>query len=221
MPVVVSGSGAIPSSVTASEMIRYVLDYVQGSDEPHLRDVALRAINRSLDRINTVRWQKIVGYQDITFVASTQTYDLASDVKEPQTFMLLDSSDNLCRRLPFKEMGVMDWEHQVVSGTGYPQCYTLDYGQHQLRLERSPSSAFVAAYPTGRLRYYRRLAHLTQDSDQLGIPADFDWFIGWSGRADMAAARGERAAASDAQREAREAWATLRQNDFDTQPDYD
>ena len=89
--------GASTAYVTAPDSFaslkRYVVDYVQGGDDPDLLDVAGRAINRAIDSINMRHWQKLVGIQTIATTLNVTDYSLNNDVSAPRSLALLDSSD--------------------------------------------------------------------------------------------------------------------------------
>src|SRR5574339_231440 len=163
MPVVVTGGGTYsPGAMQANELIRAVLDYVQGTDDSHLRDVAKRELNLAIDEINTHNWRRLIVRQDITTVAGTAEYDLDATFKEPVRAALYDGSDIRIR------LSYMDWatflaELDFRTGSSPIETYSIDHENRLLVLSSTPDASYVAQYDTLKLWYYKRLVYLTDD----------------------------------------------------------
>src|SRR3972149_11467762 len=102
--VVGSSTAYTPAVNTAAEMVRSVLDYIQGGDDDQLQDVALRELNLALDECNARNWKKLLGSQEITLVVSTDAYTLDNAFKAPLVALLTDTTGRRLR-LGYEEGG--------------------------------------------------------------------------------------------------------------------
>lgn len=214
MTVVVDGSGTTtPGASSLADLRRCVLDYVQGSDDSHLLDVATRAINMAIDKVNAVPWKRMQSTQDIDFVAGTISYDLSATFKEAAHCELLNSSDLPIGRIYYKGLKTLMEENADRSTNGEPLYYSIDHPNRTFVLDRPPSSAFISNFPKARLWAKTRLARLTNAADQHGGPPEFDRFLCWDARADVAAVRGHSSSADRAMRAAEQIFRLLRVDD--------
>lgn len=215
-----SSTSFSPGPMGCSDMVRAILDYIQGGDDAELRDVALREMNMAVDDLNVRNWQKITTTQTITLVAPDDEYELASDFKDTLQARLVRSSSRKNRLIYEPYRRFMERFKDRDSHTS-PQFYTIDYSRRMLVLEGPPSSDFVATYDSIDLDYYKRMAYLTCGSSTHGGPPEFNSFLIWRGRAGVAAVRGERAAADRAEAKSAMIFRELRISDGDLQTDWE
>lgn len=199
---------------------RYVVDYVQGGDDPELLDIAGRAINRAIDRINAKTWQKMIARQTFNTRLNTAEYTLNNDFKDPINLSLLNSGQYPAKRLPYVDYKSMEIEYENAESAGCPTRYSIYYHTRTLVLSLDPAQSFVDDYPYMALLYHKRIPYLAKDSDRQETTPEFNGFIGWYGRADLAATRGERGLATDAKREASDIWRDLRESDNNIATDW-
>src|SRR5512144_1971196 len=207
-----SSASFTPSASTAAEMVRSVLDYVQGADDNELRDVALRELNFAIDEANARTWRKAITTQTITLVAGTDTYTLNDNFKDPIRAILLLNGDRK-DRLFFEEMITFLARFPDRLGTAAPGLYTIDYSNRLFMLEGQPNASFLLNYDSVELHYYLRFAHLAQDSDVHGGPPEFNAFFVWQARAGVAAIRGDQRLAGYAEGKAKAIYRELRVSD--------
>ena len=199
---------------------RYAVDYVQGGDDPELLDIAGRAINKAIDRLNTRNWKKNTQRQRITTTLDLIDYTINKDVKEPRALGLTNLDQYPNGRLGFKSYKTMESEHPVATSPGTPKYYTVYYVERLLSLDTRPNQAFVDTHPYMMFRYFRRIPYLVADSDQLLAPSEMSSFVGWESRFDLAAVRGESSLSKLAAQKAFQAWTDLLADDADTATDW-
>jgi len=199
---------------------RYVVDYVQGGDDPELLDIAGRAINRAIDRINAKTWIKLLARQTFTTTLNTAEYALNKDFKDPINLSLLNSGQYPAKRMPYVDYKSFEMEYPNAESPGYPTRYSIYYHTRTLVLSLDPAQPFVDAYPYMALLYHKRIPYLAKDSDRQETTPEFNGFIGWYARSDLAATRGERGLANDARGEAGSIWRDLRESDNTTDTDW-
>lgn len=219
MPGVGPSSTIIPAKRSFAQLQRFVADYVQAPDDAEALDTAGYGINSGIDHLNTYTWYKGLAYQDITTVLADADYDLDGEVKDPRTTELLNSSSNVQGTLDYLPIKSFLDERYIVTGSGEPCLYTLDYVNRLLLLDVPPTQAWVTLYPTIRFWYFPRFAKLIDADDTFTGPPEFETFLGWYGRAELASVRRPSAAGF-----AENKWQTilrrLRADDSNTQTDY-
>lgn len=189
MPVVTGGSSQTPAPRAFSTLKTDVARYVLLPNDTDALTVAADAINDAIHRLNTEIWQWNMTYQDISLSADTAEYSLSAAFKAPRHAHFLDVSGNYRASLDYWGPKSFDLEFPSITASGDPQGYTvynhLDTGN--ITLTPAPSSAFVASYPTLRMRYYARTQKLANAADVLAVPAEVEPFILWQAKAYMAA----------------------------------
>jgi hypothetical protein len=198
-----------------------VANYVQApADDAEVKSTILDTLNGGIGLINARKWYKLTGVTDLTMTAADDDIGLPATFKEPLACFTLNSSDERIRRLPFKPMKSLLIERQNNDTAGTPQAYGIDYPSRNLLLDIQPSSTWVSANPQLRLFFHKRLAELTQDSSESGGEPEFDWFIVWHARREIAAIR-EPSKFQLADRMAEQFMRDLRRSDTDQQSDWD
>lgn len=197
--------------------------YVLMPDDDEAIEIAAAGVRRAIDRLNTRKWRWALSYQDITFVAEQQSYDLNEDFKAPRRFTIFDVNSREQFRLDYKEWTTFADEDLVsISGSGDPYCYSSgnsnDYGTISLNV--APSSTWVATYPTGRIWYFRRVAYPVISSDPILVPSEVGGFLLASAEA-FCAARYAPDKESSARVRAEMLLKELRIDDLDTQTDWE
>jgi hypothetical protein len=211
-----------PSPASYHELRRYVVDFLQGANDPELLSVAGRAINSAIDFLNTSRhWIKITGKQDITTTLAVADYALNTDFRDPIELVLMNIRGYPQKRLPYKPYKTLSLENPDGTQDGTPAFYTIYYTERLFSLNRGPVQGWVNDHPYMRLRYHKRLSRMTDDSASHGGPPEFDAYIGWRARWDVAATRGEPQLALMARNEAERALAMLTTSDNEVFTDWD
>ena len=164
-----------PGFETLSFICKMAAGYVLMPDDDEANEIAQAGVRRAIDKLNTRRWNWALTYQDITFTAGTREYTLDTSFKAPRRLMILDTSSNESSRLSYLPWTTFINDILPVNSTqGTPSLYSVananDTGT--LTLEVIPSTAWVAAYPTGRLWYYRRVQYPTQASSVIAAPSE-------------------------------------------------
>lgn len=203
MVVTVGGSATIsPGSLSAAELIRAVLDYVQGSNDAELRDSARRELNMAIDEVNCRNWRRLLATQTITLVAGDDSYEVDSTFREPYRAVLYSGTS---RRLRLTYIPLQTFLDEYSDGTlsSQPGCYTIDHENRSLILEEGAGTSLLSIYDTIQLTGYKRLSYLVQDSDMHGGVPEFNAFLIWQARSGVAAIRGEDSLSMRAEAKAR------------------
>lgn len=212
-----------PGAANFAALKREVVDCVQGANDPELLDVAGRALNRAVNKLNTRTWAWSLTRQDITTVASQNNYSVNAAFKKAHKLQLLDSSSKVTSHLVYKEPKVFWDEHSEDTSDGSPCFYTVESPliRGEVILDPIPSSAWVALYPTMRLHYFSRVQALVQDADVLVVPSEVQIFVVAFARDRLASDRGEFAAANRERGLWITTWTDLVADDNDTMSDWD
>ena len=179
-----------PAVTQFSVLYGQVQSYVMSPSDTSAATLAKRWINDAIRKLNQRNWSWSLAAATITFTAGEggREYALQTNYKAPRSFELLDSSSRIVGNLAYRPPRTFDEEFPDRASTD-PSAYTvfnvLDNGY--LTLSGPPSSGWVTAYPTGRLRYYKRIALLSGDTDLIVAPTEVEPFVLWRACADAAA----------------------------------
>jgi len=210
----------VPGLSTLGSLKRDVLNYIQGTqDDSDLNNLAQRAINNGIDRINSRVWKQLVTKQTITLVADDDDYAMADDYKRPITMLRLNSSSNREGRIDFKPLQTFFNEHRDGTTSGDPRWYTVQHKQRLILFDVPVASSFATSYPTLEHWYHRRIPHLTADSSVLDAPPEFERFIISHAASTLAAMRGHQVL-NFARQEEELSWKELRIDDNNTVTDW-
>jgi len=211
-----------PGLRQASVLQKAVLSYVQApQDDDELNEHARNALNDAVDAINTRTWKKLHGHQDILLAADQWDYELASSFKDPLNCARINTNGDQNGRLEYKPLKTFLVEHDQATGSGMPRWYTIFYDQLRvLSLDLAPSSEYISSFPTLRLRYHRRVPHLTGPDSILGIPSEFESFVVWHAKAYIAADRAPQMVGY-AENKAQQTFKRLKVDDANIQTDWD
>lgn len=210
-----------PHPSSFASLKRYVVDYVQGVDDAELLDVAGRAINAAVDMLNAERsWIKVNRKQTIYLVADQIDYNINTDFKDPIYALLLNTSFMPTKRLNYKDYKTLALDNPNAEFSGSPWVYTIFYNERLFSFVITPTQDFVSSTPYVELRYHNRLQYMTADSDTHGGPPEFNAFIGWQARFDVATARGESNLARLAEIKALRVLDALKMSDNSTETDW-
>lgn len=198
----------IPGRKPANQLVSRVLSFLQEvQSDPELDQLALDGLNSGIALINGQEWKKFHGYQDITTVQGTVDYSLDDNFKDPITLDLLDASGNPDGFLEYKPYHRFMRMFPISTTESWPSHYTIFYDEQRLlTLNYQPQASFVSQYPTMRLRFHRREPELVGAAATTLTP-EFDWFLIWHARAELAADRNPdkyRIAKSEAERRFRQ-----------------
>jgi len=202
-------------------MISKAANFVQAdATDSEVKSTVLGMLNAGIAIINSRRWHKLTGSEDLTMAAADDDIGVATTFKEPVACFRLNSSDDRIGRLPFRPLRSLLMERPNNATAGSPRAYGIDYPNRNLILDVQPSATWVAANPKLRLYQHIRLAELAADGDQTGGEPEFDWFIVWHARRELAAQR-EPEKFGLADRMAEQIYRELRRSDTDQMSDWD
>lgn len=222
MPIAVAGGATTsPGNLTLGKMQNLVLRYLQlPQKDPDLNDEAADGIDDGVSVLNERDWFKVLGFQDVTLVADQADYDADDDVRDPFHCERLDASGNPDGLMGFRDFKSFLTEFSRATQSGSPKIYTFMYDQiRQWSLQIAPDSTFVGSWPTLRFRYHRRIPRLSDAGDTIGASPEFDWFLIWHARAELAANR-DPGKMARAQAKADRKLAALIQDDNNIQSDF-
>ena len=179
-----------PAALAFSTLYARAQNYVLGPSDTEVTTIAKEGINDAIKRLNTRDWNWARTAASITFTAGEggREYQLATNFKSPRSFELLDSSSRIVGRLGYLDPKSFDLE-TISRASGDPAYYTVfnPFDNGYLTLSGPPSAGWIAAYPTGRLRYNRRTALLSADADLFAGPSECEPFLVWHARSVLAA----------------------------------
>lgn len=219
----------VPVSRTQTNFRSLVLGYVQADNlsDSELTAVADEALDSATGRINSRNWHKILGNATATLVADQISYTFASgfssvisDVRDPIALMKRDTNANRSGRIAYKAFKSMLVEHPSAGTSGTVSVYSMDYQNRQLTFDRAPDAAFVASYPSVDFWYHRRIAELSGTSDDMDVPPDFDWYIVWHARMEVAEHLGFDRKADRALQMMERQWQALTRDDNEVETDW-
>jgi len=190
MPVVVGGaSSQTPGLRTFSSLKDEVARYVMGPDDTEVLAVAGMGINNALRRMNLRTWYWMLDYTDITLTASTADYNLPANFKAARNLWLLDSASAAAGQIGYLDPKTFDLTYSVQGGTtGSPCAYTVYsfLDTFQLSFNIPCSTAFIASYPTARLRFHARTPVLVNNTDTAALPSEAELYVLWYAKFETA-----------------------------------
>lgn len=222
MPIVVPGVGYTPSALTQNQLRQAVANYiglgglVAAAADADLISAVDQAIGCATSRLNVRKWHKWLMLQTIDLVVDTAVYDVAELHKDPGRLLQLNTAGAREGRIPFKEQLTLFDEHPWATTSGDPCYYSLDYDLRQLVLDVPVASSYLSRYPQLAFYFYPRVS-----ISETGFvsPPEFDWFIIWHARMELASYRRGGDAMQLAERQADKHWVLLERWDSDTQTD--
>lgn len=210
-----------PAAQTFANMYGRVNTWLRKPSHTDITTMSKAEVNGAIRQLNSRIWEWSLIAVDITFVTNTTAYDLAAAFKAARSLTLLDSGSNVCGRLEY--MDPKSFNDRAIAGnvSGMPEVYTVqNFSQtQQVTIFPKPTSSFVAAYPTGRLRYYARINTLTADGDILGtspasVPSEVEEWVVWKARAVCGDIVGlDQSRIQNAERQAARLWMDLKSQD--------
>jgi len=180
-----------PSNSTFNQLKSRVAASVGMGGQQRALDLAGDGINNGIRRVNSKLWSWLLTTADITTVADQANYNeddsVPGDFKAPRSMLLLDSSSNESSRLVWLLPKDFDNLWLDRRNSGEPRTYTVHniHDNRTLSLSAAPTAKWVAAYPTMRLRYYKRLG-LYSGNETTQIPVEAELMIEYFARAEVA-----------------------------------
>jgi hypothetical protein len=168
-----------PSADTYQLVQKLVAGYVLMPTDDEVLECAAAGMRRAIDRLNMRNWNWALQYDDITFVAGQADYVLDHEFKAPRNFEINDSGGLSIGRLGFKPWKAFVVENSSVFSSGDHGYYSVSnpHAFGLVTLDVAPTAAFVAATPTGRLWYYRRIQYPSSAGTSLDVPSEAVAFI--------------------------------------------
>jgi len=180
MAVGVKGSVIVtPPNQTWAMLNGKIANAVGFGGDSKVLGLAGEGVNNATRYLNTRLWSWLLVSEDLTFIADQADYQLANDFNAPRNNELLDSSSKPKSRLVWQDPKTFgnEWVDRSVSGD--PRAYTI-FNIHDtgtVTLNVPPSAAYIAKYPTLRLRYYRRMQIYTSKAGIMKIPVEVEPFL--------------------------------------------
>lgn len=189
MAVVVSGSfSPSPSARACSDLKADIARYVGAPNAARALAEAEVCIGTAVARLNSELWPWMLVYQDITLVASTFDYDLASSFLSPRHCFVLDSNGKHSGSLSYYDPKSFSMYYDSSRSDGSPSTYTVhnahEYGT--ISLNNAPTSEYASLYPTLRLWYYQRVQPCSGSVSALDVPHEVAEWVSWYAKALMA-----------------------------------
>lgn len=207
-----------PQARTFTELKRDVASYVLMPDQGEALDAAGVGINNAIRRLNSRAWKWSITYTDLTLATDTFDYTLPNDFKDVFAMELLDASGNPQDHVGYMQAKEFMQTFQSSTATaGEPQFATVINAKNSLvlTLNYSPTTAFVAAYPTLRVRYFKRLPLLSTGSDRPDIYSEVENYVTWKAKEYIASVY-DPAKVRYARAEADDVWRDLVADDNET-----
>lgn len=182
-----SWTNETPGARLVSDMQTDICRYVQMPEDTEVLEIAFEGLRDAAARINRYNWRFLLNFQEITFAAGTNEYELEEPFREPRHLALLDASGTEVERLPF-----MPWKTMVLDRpldhNSVPFAYSCrnTFQDGVLTLSSKPGAAWVSRYPTGRLDYFANLL-IPQTNEIYGAPQRFESFLIWHAKMATAA----------------------------------
>ena len=130
---------------------------------------------------------------DITLVAGTRQYAIATNFNSPRSAELLTTGNYPKATIRYLEERVFLERLPNREASGDPDFYTVfsPWMNGLVTLDKDPTAATIANYQKLRLHFYERLNLFSADADTLftigNAPSDVEPFIVWHGRSIVAA----------------------------------
>lgn len=208
-----------PAAQLFSTLYGRVQNYVKGAGYSDVQTIAKEGINDAIKLLNTRLWSWARVKTDITLVAgeSGREYALNGAFKAPRSAELVDSGSKINGTLFWIDPKTFDELLPDRTARSDPARYTIFnvFDNGFLTLDGAPSTAFIAAHPTLRLRFYRRTNLLSSDADtvtSIGVPTEFEPFLVWHARM-VVAAHWDEDKFEKAERMAERWWQALKRDD--------
>lgn len=163
-----------PGTETFGAIQKSVAGYVLMPTDDEVLDCAAQGIRRAIDRLNTRTWNWLLTYDDITFVENQYDYVLTSWFKSARNFEIWNTSEQSEFRLMYKPWGTFVKEHSDQGAQGDPEYYSVlnSNATGMVTLNAAPSSSWIAAHPSGRLLYYRKIQYPSATGTSLDVPSE-------------------------------------------------
>jgi len=163
-----------PNTETYSAIQKAVAGYVLMPTDAEVIDCAGQGLRRAIDRLNTRNWNWLLTYDDITFVESQYDYVLTSWFKKPRNFEIWNTGEQSEFRLSYLPWGSFVKEHSNQASQGDPALYSVlnVNATGMVTLNAAPTSGWIAAHPSGRLLYYRKIQYPSATGTSLDVPSE-------------------------------------------------
>lgn len=177
MSVSLGSSSAFPQTGgnrTVAAMATQIARYVGGESSADTVGFAHECIHEAIQKYNRVAWKFNRMQQDVTLVASTETYTLNSDFRSPLRAYLLDSnSARVGHNLVFVPYSSWtEWTANTNFETAIPSAYTVRVVHIDGLVTIWPPPGSSLSYPTMRMEYNKWIAVPADGSGPIDAPRD-------------------------------------------------
>ncbi len=179
---------AVPAPQTWANLKLAILRYNKLKNDGTADENAELALRSGLSRLAAYPMKSALATVSLTLTSGENTVSVPGDFNLPFSLHVLDTDNKRSGRIVYQGEEDFDYWHSNEEGiAGVPTFYTYRGGDSVLEFNRAPEADFVVTNPFVRLRYYKRLDTLTTDTSTLVIPPEWEEFLIWNGRREIAA----------------------------------
>jgi hypothetical protein len=179
---------AVPAPETWANLKLAILRYNKLKNDTTADANAEIALRSGLARLAAYPMKSALATAELTLTAGQNTVSVPSDFNLPFSVHALDANSKRAARYVYRGEEDFDFVYSNQEGVaGTPTFYTLRGGNTVLEFDRSPEASYVTVHPKVRLRYYKRIDTLNTSTSTLSIPPEWEEFLIWNGRREIAA----------------------------------
>lgn len=176
----------VPDAQTYEAIKDSILAYLKLIDDTRADTLAALAVRSGLVRLAAYPLKGNLATDDISLSTSFHTFSVPADFNMAFSLHFLDTSDNRDGRIVYKREENFDQiVHRDEGVVGVPTLYTVRGGETVAEMDKTPGS--ITVHPKVRLRYFRRYNNLTTSTDSFSFAPEFEEFLIWHGRKELAA----------------------------------
>ena len=175
---------AVPSAQTFEVIKDNILRYLKLKDDAEADTLAGLAIRSALVRLAAYPLKGNLATGDVTITTAFVTATLPTDFNMAFSMHFLNTSNENDGRIVYRREEDFDALLPKGSTVGTPRQYCVRGGESVFEFDRKPSS--VTIHPKVRLRYFKRYDQYATDSSTLTIAPEFEEFMIWHGRKELA-----------------------------------
>ncbi len=179
---------AVPAAQTWANLKLAILRYNKLKNDTTADSNAELALRSGLSRLAAYPMKSSLATAALTLTADQNTVSVPADFNLPFSLHVIDSNDKRDGRFIYKGEEDFDFHHSNEEGvSGDPTLYTFRGGDTTLEFDRAPDATYITTRPKVRLRYYRRYDTLNTQTSTLAVPPEWEEFLIWNGRREIAA----------------------------------
>lgn len=179
---------SVPAPETWANLKLAILRYNKLKNDPTADANAEAALRSGLSRLAAYPMKSALATVELTLSSGENTVSVPGDFNLPFSLHVIDTNSKRAGRWVFRGEEEFDQMYHNQQGiAGVPTFYTFRGGETVLEFDRSPEAAYVVTNPFVRLRYYKRIDTLDTSTASLAVPPEWEEFLIWNGRREIAA----------------------------------